>query len=141
MTDQDARRRVRIERAGASRYTATNKRGGTISVGHGGDGEFTPVELLLTAIAACTAIDVDTVTSRRAEPRSFQVETEADYVRDRDGNRLADITVTFRIEFPEGEAGDSARAILPDIVRKSHDRLCTVSRTIELGTPVTPVIA
>ena len=29
--------------------------------------------------------------------------------------------------------GEKARAILPDIVKKSHDRLCTVSRTIELG--------
>jgi hypothetical protein len=30
---------------------------------------------------------------------------------------------------------------LPDIVRKSHERLCTVSRTVELGTPVRPRIA
>jgi hypothetical protein len=26
--------------------------------------------------------------------------------------------------------------VLPDVVKKSHDRLCTVGRTIELGTPV-----
>ena len=25
---------------------------------------------------------------------------------------------------------------LPDAIRRSHDRLCTVSRTVELGTPV-----
>ena len=25
---------------------------------------------------------------------------------------------------------------LPDAVKKSHDRLCTVSRTVELGTPI-----
>jgi putative redox protein len=36
-----------------------------------------------------------------------------------------------------GAHGDAARAILPDVVKKSHDRLCTVSRTIEVGTPVT----
>jgi len=35
-----------------------------------------------------------------------------------------------------GEGGDAARTILPDAVKKSHDRLCTVSRTIEAGTPV-----
>jgi uncharacterized OsmC-like protein len=29
---------------------------------------------------------------------------------------------------------------MPDVVKKSHDRLCTVSRTVELGTPVTPHI-
>jgi putative redox protein len=48
--------------------------------------------------------------------------------------------VTFRIAFPAGEQGDKARELLPDAVRKSHDRLCTVSRTVELGTPVTPRI-
>jgi putative redox protein len=44
--------------------------------------------------------------------------------------------VTFAIAFPAGEQGDKARAVLPDIAAKSHDRLCTVSRAIELGTPV-----
>jgi len=44
--------------------------------------------------------------------------------------------VTFRISFPDGEAGDTARALLPDAVRMSHDRLCSVGRTVELGTPI-----
>jgi len=44
--------------------------------------------------------------------------------------------VTFRIRFPEGEQGDKARALLPDAVKKTHDRLCTVSRMVELGTPI-----
>jgi hypothetical protein len=61
-------------------------------------------------------------------------------VRDDKGrNQLADIVVTFRITFPDGEDGedgDKARALLPDAVRRSHESLCTVSRTIELGTPV-----
>ena len=29
-----------------------------------------------------------------------------------------------------------ARELLPDAVRKSHDRLCMVSRTVELDTPI-----
>jgi uncharacterized OsmC-like protein len=61
---------------------------------------------------------------------------DADKVRDEAGNHLADIVVTFRIRFPEGEQGDKARALLPDAVKKSHERLCTVSRTVELGTPI-----
>ena len=130
-----------IDRTGEKRYTATNERGGTIGIGDGSGTEFTPVELLLAAIAGCTAIDVDVVTTRRAEPVSFQVGADALKVRDAEGSHLTDIAVTFRIEFPGGEAGDAARAILPDIVRKSHDRLCTVSRTIERGTPVTTIIA
>ena len=61
----------------------------------------------------------------------------AEKVQDAAGNHLAGIAVTFRVAFPAGEGGDAARALLPDAVRRSHDRLCVVSRTIELGTPVT----
>ena len=80
---------------------------------------------------------MDILTSRRAEPDSFEVRVEANKIRDEDGNRLTGIEVTFRIAFPPGEQGDAARSILPDVVKKSHDRLCTVGRTVELGTPIT----
>jgi putative redox protein len=70
------------------------------------------------------------------EQQAFEVHVDAEKVRDDAGNHLADIVVTFRVRFPDGEGGDKARALLPDAVRKSHDRLCTVSRTVELGTPV-----
>lgn len=134
----DTRREVTIERVASKKYTATNSRGGQVSIGAGADGgtDFTPVELLLAAIAGCTAIDVDIVTTRRAEPDSFGVEVTAEQVRDTTGNRLTDISVRFRVAFPEGEDGDKARAILPDIVKKSHDHLCTVGRTVEDGTPI-----
>jgi uncharacterized OsmC-like protein len=65
---------------------------------------------------------------------------DAEVVRDENGQHLTDIRLTFQITFPDGEAGDAARAILPRAVRTSHDRTCTVSRTIELGTPVTTSI-
>jgi uncharacterized OsmC-like protein len=61
---------------------------------------------------------------------------EADKVRDENGNHLTGVEVTFRVTFPDGEAGDAARALLPDAVQRSHDRLCTVGRTVELPTPV-----
>jgi putative redox protein len=138
---QDTHRRVDIDRVAAGRYTVTNERGGTITVGSGAEGEFTPVELLLTAIGACTAIDVDVLTSRRAEPAGFTIDVQADKVRDQSGSHLANIAVTFRVSFPEGEAGDAARELLPGAVRRSHDSLCTVSRTVELGTPVKSEIA
>ena len=141
---EDTHRQVSIERIANSRYTVTNDRGGQITIGTGtgtGTGtDFTPVELLLTAIGSCTAADVDILTSRRAEPRRFEVGVDAEKIRDSSGNHLTDITVTFRVAFPDGEAGDKARAILPDVVRQSHERLCTVSRTVELGTPITPRI-
>jgi putative redox protein len=66
---------------------------------------------------------------------------DADKVRDEGGNRLANIEVTYRITFPAGEDGDKARGILPEVVRRSHERLCTVGRTVELATPITTRIA
>jgi uncharacterized OsmC-like protein len=138
---QDTHRRVGIERVAAGTYTVTNERGGTITVGSGAEGEFTPVELLLTAIGTCTAIDVDVLTSRRAEPTAFTIEVGAEKIRDTLGSRLTDIAVTFHVSFPEGAGGDAARELLPGAVRRSHDSLCTVSKTVELGTPVKSEVA
>jgi putative redox protein len=136
MTTDPAHRGIRLERIENSRYTASNERGGQISMGTGEGTDFTPVELLLASIGGCTAVDVDILTSRRAEPDRFEVLVDAEKVRDAAGNHLTDLLVTFRISFPAGEQGDRARALLPDAVRKSHDRLCSVGRTVELGTPI-----
>jgi len=132
---------VTITRTSAGRYTAANGRGGTLDFGTGDVDDFTPVELFLAAIGGCTAVDVDILTTRRAEPESFVVQVDGDKVRDDGGNRMEDLSVTFRLRFPGGEGGDAARALLPDAVQRSHDRLCTVSRTVELGAPVTTAIA
>jgi len=128
-------RRVTLTRDGLGRYTVRNDRGGSLTTSSGTD-ELSPVELLMAGIAACTAVDVDTVTSRRADPESFEIEVTADKVKDEQGNHLKDIEVTFRVRFPEGEGGGSAREMLPKMVQRSHDEWCTVSRTVELGTPV-----
>ncbi len=138
---QETHRQVGIQRIAPGQYTVTNERGGTITVGSGAEGEFTPVELLLTAIGTCTAIDVDVLTSRRAEPTEFTIEVGAEKIRDELGSRLTDIAVTFHVAFPEGAGGDAARELLPGAVRRSHDSLCTVSKTVELGTPVKSEIA
>jgi putative redox protein len=136
MATGSAHREVTVERIANGRFSVGNSRGGQITIGTGDGTDFTPTELLLAALGGCTAIDVDILTSRRAEPEAFEVGVDANKVRDEGGNHLTDIEVTFRIVFPGGEQGDAARAVLPDAVRKSHDRLCTVGRTVELGTPV-----
>lgn len=136
MTNQDAHRRIQLTRDEAGSFTATNARGGSLSFGSGQDDRFTPVELLLTAIAGCSAIDVDILTTRRAEPTEFTVVAEGDKLRDEQGNHMGPIEVTFRVRFPEGGDGDAARGVLPDAVRRSHERLCTVSRTVALSAPV-----
>src|SRR5215467_10299617 len=135
MAAGSARRSVTVRRVSSGRFAVRNDRGGEIAFGTGDGPDFTPTELLLAAIGGCSSIDVDILTSRRAEPEAFEVTVEASKVRDDHGNHLTDIAMTFRLAFPPGQQGDEARAVLPDAVRKSHDRLCTVSRTIELGTP------
>jgi putative redox protein len=139
MTDEHDRRdhrHVAVERIDNGRFRIGNDRGGKITIGTGGDADFTPTELLLAAIGGCTAIDVDIFTSRRSEPDRFEIAVDATKVRDGGGNRLTDIEVTFDLAFPEGADGDAARTVLPDAVQKSHDRLCTVGRTVELSTPI-----
>jgi putative redox protein len=137
MGTESTHRCLSVERVAPGRFAAANDRGGRIMFGTGSDGEFTPTELLLIAIGGCTAIDVDILTARRAEPESFQIVVDADKVRDEGGNRLTNVQVTYRIRFPDGPDGDKAREVLPLAVQKSHDRLCTVGRTVELATPIT----
>ncbi|GAA3338517.1 OsmC family protein [Amorphoplanes nipponensis] len=133
----DTRRTVTVQRTSLGHYEVHNARGGTMTIGVGDGEEFTPVELLLAALGGCTGADVDFITSKRAEPDSFVIHVTGDKVRDEaGGNRLVNLAVELRVTFPEGAAGDAAREALPRATRMSHDRLCTVSRTVELGTPV-----
>ncbi|MDG9676013.1 OsmC family protein [Micromonospora sp. DH14] len=137
---EDTFRSVAIERTSLGSYVVRNVRGGSVSLGTGKDGSFTPVELLLAAIGGCTAVDVDHITSRRAEPTGFTVAVTGDKIRDEaGGNRMQNLRVELTVTFPEGADGDQARAALPRSLQQSHDRLCTVSRTVELGTAVSIV--
>jgi uncharacterized OsmC-like protein len=129
-------REVNLERIEKGRFRAVNAAGGVLDFG-GGGAEFSPIELLLTALAGCSALDVDALTSRRAEAETFRVVAGGEKIRDGDGgNRMVDLLLTFSVVFPSDEAGDAARSILPDALARSHDRLCTVTRTVELGTQV-----
>lgn len=136
MPENSSRRAVTIRRDGPGQFIARNERGGEIATGTGDGPDFSPVELLLAAIGGCTAVDVDILTSRRSEPDAFEILVEADKVRDQGGNHLTGIKITFRLAFPATEQGDQARAVLPSAVRRSHDQICTVGRTVELGTPI-----
>lgn len=134
-------RSISMERVEKGVFEVTNVRGGTMRIGGGDSADFTPVELLLTAIAGCSAVDVDFITVKRAEPESFVVEASGDKVRDDDGNHMDGLQVRFSVTFPEGEAGDKAREMLPKAIAMSHDRLCTVSRTVVLGSPIDSGVA
>lgn len=102
---------------------------------------FTPVELFLASVAGCAAIDVDFITSKRAEPVRFEMSMTANKISDEHGHHLVNLTMTFDVAFTDDEQGRDAAALLPDAVARTHDRLCTVSRTVEIGTPVAARIA
>lgn len=129
-------RSVELSRMGDGRYKAVNRRGGVLPIGSGDDPDFSPVELLLAALAGCSAIDVDLITGKRAQPVSFDVHAEGDKIRDEQGNHMTNLKITFDVVFPEGEEGDAARAVLPRSIAQSRDRLCTVSRTVAIGVPI-----
>ncbi|MGO1973250.1 MAG: OsmC family protein [Propionibacteriaceae bacterium] len=136
-TDNPNARSVELQRTEQGHYQATNPRGGSISLGRGADEDFTPVELLLVAIAGCSAVDVDFITSKKVDPLSFTVTGTGTKVSDDDGNRMADLAVSFDLAFPDTEEGRAAAERIPRAIEMSHGRLCSVSRTVALGTEVT----
>ena len=129
-------REVRLTRTAPGEFEVRNERGGVIRIGGDDEENFRPVELLLAAIAGCSAVDVDAITGRRAQPDSFEVHSEGDKVRDDQGNHMEGLAVTFTVRFPEGPEGDLAREMFPRAIQMSHDRLCTVSRTVQIGAPI-----
>lgn len=144
MTEQEAtggtglgHRSVSLARDERGAYLVRNVRGGTLRVGGGGESaDFTPVELFLTAMAACSATDVDFITSRITEPVRFDVTSAGEKMRDGAENHLGDIEVVFTVRFPEGADGDRARERLPRAIEQSRERLCTVSRTVQRGADI-----
>jgi putative redox protein len=135
MSDETLRT-LDLTRIGQGRYKAVNVRGGVLPIGSGDDPDFTPVELLLAALLGCTAIDVDLITGKRATADAFDLHVAGHKVRDDGGSHLVDLAVTVSIRFPEGDDGDRAREVLPRAVRQTGDRLCTVGRTLQLGTTI-----
>ncbi|MDN4477737.1 OsmC family protein [Demequina sp. SYSU T00039] len=140
MTREATPRTVTLARESEGVYIATNAKGHELRFGRG-EGLLSPVELLLAAIAGCSSIDVDKMTSRRAEPERFDVTATADYVTEDGANILENIQVLFDLAFPAGEDGDAARKRVGAALRASHERHCTVSRTVEAGVPVALVEA
>lgn len=129
---------VHLVRTSEGRYLAMNRNGVEIELGRGHD-LFSPVELLLAALAGCAAIDLDAATSRHAEPEVFKVGVEAEKSSE-GGNHLEDVKVTFSLRFPETAEGNEARSMVERVLKLSHDKLCTVSRSLENHTPVTMAV-
>ncbi|NVM97284.1 OsmC family protein [Arthrobacter sp. SDTb3-6] len=133
--DDPTLRSVELVRTDTARYVARNAAGAEIEFGHG-EGLLSPVELLLAAIAGCSSIDVDTVTARSAEPTAFRVGASGHKVVEDGANRVDGLHLSFNVAFPDTEEGRKAAGMVDRLVELSHDKYCTVSRTVEHGTAV-----
>ena len=112
-------RSIELTRIAENHYRATAPSGASIEFGRG-EGLMTPVELLLAAVAGCSSIAVDTVTSRHTEPTKF----------------VDNVHLDFDLACPDDEEGKKADARVERLVGLSHDKYCTVSRTVEHPTKV-----
>lgn len=135
-TPDSDRRSVELSRLAEGHYRARNADGAEVDFGRG-DGLLTPVELLLAAIAGCSSVDLDTATSRSSEPDEFRVAATGRKVVEDGASRMDDINLSFNLSFPDDDAGRKAASMVQRLVALSHDKYCTVSRTVEHGAPVT----
>lgn len=135
-TENPDYRAVTVERVGRKHYRATGANGSTLDFGQG-EGLLTPVELLLAAVAGCSAVDVDVVTSRKAEPETFEVLSSAIKQNEDGAVRLDDVEVSFNVTFPGTADGAKAQAMVDRLIKLSAEKDCTVSRTVEHETRVT----
>lgn len=139
LATDDSYRSVELVQMGEGRFKATNHRGGVLPISSGDDPDFTPVELLLAALAGCGAVDLELITGKRAGFETFLARAEGHKIRDEQGSHVVQLQVTFDVTFPEGGAGDRAREVVPRTLEQIEDRLCTVGRTVTLGEPVSYV--
>lgn len=124
---------VEVHRTGEHTFTATNDRGAGVAIGRDGAPEaFTPGELLLAAIAGCSAVTSENLLVRRiGDDAEITVRADRDKTPD-DPNKFSRIRVHLDADLADVDDPDKVL----DAVRRAIDRYCTVSRTVEEGTPI-----
>ncbi|WP_160297458.1 OsmC family protein [Demequina flava] len=137
MTEEITQKQVTLVREAEGVYVARNPDGAEYRFGYNVDGALSAVDLLLVAIAGCSATDLDMMTSRRAEPSKFEATVNADKVGGSSPAILRDIDVAFDVAFPEGPDGDKARARVQSALKSAEEKTCTVSRTVANSARVT----
>lgn len=126
---------VEVHRTGEHTFTASNDRGATVHIGReGAQDAFTPGELLLAAIAGCSAVTSENLLVRRlGDDADVAVHADRDKTPE-DPNKFANVRVNFDLDL--GPVDEADRDKLMDAVRRAIERYCTVSRSVEEGTPI-----
>ncbi|MDI2027365.1 OsmC family protein [Saccharopolyspora sp. TS4A08] len=125
---------VEVTRTGEHTFTATNSRGAEVAVGRdGAPGAFTPGELLLAAVAACSAVTSENLFVRRIGEDAKLV-AHADRTKNPgDDHKFAEIQVSLEADLDDVDNRDK----LLSAVRRAIENYCTVSRSVEESTPIT----
>jgi uncharacterized OsmC-like protein len=123
-----------VERVGGHEFVGRNERGATVAIGRNGmPGSFSPGELLQIATAACSAVTVEDVVTRRAGEDARLV-ARADAAKSPDGREYDELRVTLLADL--SFLDDETRSRVVRAMEKAVRRECTVSRTVERGAPV-----
>lgn len=126
---------VDVRRTGKYAFVGTNPRGAHVAIGRdGAEGAFTPGELLLVAAAGCAALTGESLLARRLGEAAPQRVTADRTKESPDAHEFSSIQVDFDVDL--SSLGAEQRAALKDTVDRAIERLCTVSRTLERGVPV-----
>ncbi|MTD57498.1 OsmC family protein [Amycolatopsis pithecellobii] len=126
---------LEVERVGEHDFVGRNERGAEVRLGRkGAEGAFSPAELLQVATAGCAAVTAEHLITRRVgDDSKFRVDVSAD--RREGASELDAVHVRFDVDV-SGLGQDEQKA-LADAVDRAIEKLCTVSRTLKKGIPVT----
>jgi putative redox protein len=112
--------------------TVTNKHGTELLVDINGERGLSPLELLLAALGACSAVDFAILMRKQRDPvEPLHLEIDGD----KEDQRMQWLRVTYHVH-----EGADERKVERSRSKVAND-LCTVSRTIASGTPVDHVIS
>ncbi|WP_055698792.1 MULTISPECIES: OsmC family protein [Streptomyces] len=128
--------RIETVRNGERDWTARNDRGAEVRIAAADNPDaqpsFTPVELLLAALGGCGGLVVDR-TARTVEHDGLRITVDS-VSRPEDDGRVGVVRVSYEIDLPEGDG--KAAETLERAIRLTHEKYCTVSRTVEHGARV-----
>ncbi|MFC7343790.1 OsmC family protein [Saccharopolyspora griseoalba] len=124
-----------MTRSGEHRFVATNERGASVEIGRdGAEGAFTPGELLLAAVAGCSAVTSENLLIRRlGEDAPLTVRADRTKTPE-DKHKFAAIQAAFDVDLSAVPEDD--RDKLVDAVERAIAKYCTVSRSVEESTPI-----
>ncbi|MFG1606775.1 OsmC family protein [Actinoplanes sp. NPDC049265] len=123
-----------VERVGTHTWIGRNERGAEVRIGTDEvAGAFSPGELLQLAVASCSTVTIEDMVVRRSGPDA-RVNATVDRDRAPGTHEYQRISVTLDVDL--AGLDDTERGRVVKALRTAVERECTVSRTVEQGTPI-----